>query len=206
LDERTASCYFIGYAERPRGYKFYDSTNRIISEKNTVKFFEDVMVQRENINQIVFEESQDSPIREAPTSVPIVIRISGDSLVHEPTYVVNEPIVNEPPEIEENPKHDNVDVEEELILPQELQETVPLRRSTRERRSVISNDYIMFLQENEFNIDMMEDDLVTLRQVLESVNSHKWIKVMNEEIKSMYDNKVWDIVPLPEGVKPIGCK
>jgi hypothetical protein len=29
---------------------------------------------------------------------------------------------------------------------------------------------------------------------------------MDEEIKSMYDNKVWDIVPLPEGMKSIGCK
>jgi Reverse transcriptase (RNA-dependent DNA polymerase) len=29
---------------------------------------------------------------------------------------------------------------------------------------------------------------------------------MDEKIKSMYDNNVWDIVPLPEGVKPIGCK
>jgi hypothetical protein len=29
---------------------------------------------------------------------------------------------------------------------------------------------------------------------------------MDEEIKSMYDNKVWNIVPLPKGVKPIGCK
>jgi Reverse transcriptase (RNA-dependent DNA polymerase) len=53
---------------------------------------------------------------------------------------------------------------------------------------------------------MMEDDPVTLRQALESVNSHKWTKAMDEEIKSMYDNKVWDIVPLPECVKPIGCK
>jgi Reverse transcriptase (RNA-dependent DNA polymerase) len=53
---------------------------------------------------------------------------------------------------------------------------------------------------------MMEDDYVTLRQVLESVNSHKWTKIVDEEIKSMYDNKVWDIVPLPEGVKTIGCK
>jgi hypothetical protein len=35
----------------------------------------------------------------------------------------------------------------------------------------------------------MEDDSVTLRQTLESVNSHKWIKVMDEEIKSMYDKK-----------------
>jgi uncharacterized protein YqgQ len=74
------------------------------------------------------------------------------------------------------------------------------------RRSAISNDYIVFLQENEFNIGMMKDDPVTLRQGLESVNSHKLTKVMDEEIKSMYDNKVWDIVPLPEGVKSVGCK
>jgi hypothetical protein len=31
-DERTVSCYFIGYAESTRGYKFYDLTNRIIFE------------------------------------------------------------------------------------------------------------------------------------------------------------------------------
>ena len=29
---------------------------------------------------------------------------------------------------------------------------------------------------------------------------------MNEEIKSIKDNGVWDLVPLPKGVKPIGCK
>ena len=29
---------------------------------------------------------------------------------------------------------------------------------------------------------------------------------MNEENKSMQDNKVWEVVPLPKGVKPIGCK
>jgi hypothetical protein len=48
----------------------------------------------------------------------------------------------------------------------------------------------VFRQENEFNVGMMEDDHVTLRQALESVNSHKWIKVMDKEIKLMYDNKV----------------
>jgi uncharacterized protein YqgQ len=74
------------------------------------------------------------------------------------------------------------------------------------RRIAISNDYIVLLQENEFNIGMIEDDPVTLYQDLESVNSHKWTKVMDEEIKSMYDNKVWDIVPLPESVKHVGCK
>jgi hypothetical protein len=50
------------------------------------------MAQRENINQIIFEESHDSSIQEVLTSVPIIIRISGDSLVQ--NHMVNEPIMN----------------------------------------------------------------------------------------------------------------
>ena len=52
----------------------------------------------------------------------------------------------------------------------------------------------------------MEDDPVNLSQALQCVNSQKWIEAMNDEIKSMYDNNVWDIVPLPKDMKHIGCK
>lgn len=83
---------------------------------------------------------------------------------------------------------------------------MPLRRSTRERRSAVSNDYIVFLQEHEVDIGMVEDDPINFRQAMESSNSQKWLDAMNEEIKSMKDNDVWDLVPLPEGAKPIGCK
>ncbi|KAH9727196.1 hypothetical protein KPL70_008566 [Citrus sinensis] len=31
-------------------------------------------------------------------------------------------------------------------------------------------------------------------------------KAMNQEIESMYSNKVWELVEAPNGVKPIGCK
>ena len=41
---------------------------------------------------------------------------------------------------------------------------------------------------------------------MKSSNSHKWIDVMNKEIKSMKNNDVWDLIPLPEGVKSIGYK
>ena len=53
---------------------------------------------------------------------------------------------------------------------------------------------------------MVEDDLINFRQALKSSKSQEWIDAMNEEIKSMKDNDVWDHVPLTEGVKPIGCK
>ena len=29
---------------------------------------------------------------------------------------------------------------------------------------------------------------------------------MQEELKSMSSNKVWDLVEIPDGVKPVGCK
>ena len=38
------------------------------------------------------------------------------------------------------------------------------------------------------------------------VLTQKWIDVMNEEMKSVKDNDVWDLVPLSEGLKFIGCK
>ena len=53
---------------------------------------------------------------------------------------------------------------------------------------------------------MMEDDPINFHQAIESSDSQKWIDAMNEEYKSMKDNDVWDLVPLPEGAKPIGCK
>ncbi|CAL1412906.1 unnamed protein product [Linum trigynum] len=62
---------------------------------------------------------------------------------------------------------------------------VPLRRSTRERRSVIPDDYVIFLQEHEDDIGLMEDDPINLAQAMRSSNSEKWNDVMKEEMKSM---------------------
>ena len=42
LDSRTVSCYFIGYSERSRGYKFYDPTTKSIFETGNAQFFKDV--------------------------------------------------------------------------------------------------------------------------------------------------------------------
>ncbi|KAK4389907.1 hypothetical protein Sango_2327700 [Sesamum angolense] len=78
----------------------------------------------------------------------------------------------------------------------------PLRRSTRERR----NDYIVFLQEHEVDIGMMENDPINFYEAMECSNSQKWIDAINEEIKSMKNNDIWELVPLPQGVKPIDCK
>jgi len=83
---------------------------------------------------------------------------------------------------------------------------VSLRRYTRERRSVTSDEYLVYLQEHEDGISLTEDDPINFCEAMKSSKSQKWIGVMKEEIKSMRDNDVWDLVELLEGVKPIGCK
>ncbi|KAJ9541592.1 hypothetical protein OSB04_028098 [Centaurea solstitialis] len=100
---------------------------------------------------------------------------------------------------------DNNEVPPPVEQTQQTQE-VPLRRSTRERRSAIPDDYIVFLQEHETQIVIREDDPINLKEALSSSNSQKWIDAMEDELKSMKDNDVWDLVELPKDVKPIGNK
>ena len=91
---------------------------------------------------------------------------------------------------------------EQTQQPQE----VPLRRSTRERRSAISDDFIVFLQEHDDGVGLTEEDPINFSQAMQSSNSQKWIDAMNDEMKSMADNDVWDLVKLLEGARPISCK
>ncbi|RVW75186.1 Retrovirus-related Pol polyprotein from transposon TNT 1-94 [Vitis vinifera] len=82
--------------------------------------------------------------------------------------------------------------EEVTQQPQEPQVQVPLRRSTREMRSTISDDNVVYLQEHEFDMGM-EDDPISVSQVKQSSNSKKWIEAMKEEMKSVKDKGVWDL-------------
>ncbi|KAL2237853.1 UNVERIFIED_CONTAM: Retrovirus-related Pol polyprotein from transposon TNT 1-94 [Sesamum indicum] len=80
-----------------------------------------------------------------------------------------------------------------------------LRRSESQRRSTISDDYVIYSLEHECDLSI-DKDHVTFQQAIECSNSEKWIDAMKEELKSMSDNNVWDLVELSEGYKRVGCK
>jgi hypothetical protein len=50
------------------------------------------------------------------------------------------------------------------------------------------------------------DDPDSFKEAMSSEHSHKWIEVMEEELKSMSTNKVWELVKIPNGAKTVGCK
>ncbi|KAA0059676.1 gag/pol protein [Cucumis melo var. makuwa] len=55
----------------------------------------------------------------------------------------------------------------------------------------------------------LDDDVehpLFYKQAMNDVDMDQWVKAMDLEMESMYFNSVWELVDLPEGVKPIGCK
>ena len=59
------SCYFVGYSERSRGFKFYDPSTRSFFETGNAKFIEDVELSgRKPLRKVVFEEES--------ISIPII--------------------------------------------------------------------------------------------------------------------------------------
>ena len=44
------------------------------------------------------------------------------------------------------------------------------------------------------------------RNVQEALTDIDWTKAMNEEIEALQKNSTWELVPLPEGKKIVGCR
>ena len=49
-------------------------------------------------------------------------------------------------------------------------------------------------------------DPTTYREALSSDKANEWLISMRDEMQSMSDNDVWELVDLPKGYKPIGRK
>jgi hypothetical protein len=79
---------------------------------------------------------------------------------------------------------------------------VPVRRSQRVRRSTIPDDYQVYVSED-MSID---EDPASFEEVMSGPNSSEWYAAMEDEIKFMSTNKVWDLEKIPNGAKTVGCK
>ena len=85
---------------------------------------------------------------------------------------------------------------------QEIPVVVAPSRPQRIRKPAISDDYEVYNSEE----IQMEDDPTCFEKAMRSVNSSKWTAAMEDEMKSMITNKVWDLEKIPRGAKTVGCK
>ncbi|CAL9026013.1 unnamed protein product, partial [Prunus brigantina] len=191
LDFRTISGYFIGYPEKSKGYSFYcpNHSTKIV-ETGNARFIESGEVSGSG-------KTKEVVIQEVRVHVPSPMPYTE---VVVPTHA--EPLSDVEQQINDQPLHnETITNENAMEEPQEI----TLRRSQRERRSAISHDYVVYLHESDFDTGINKDS-VLFSQAINCVDSAKWIDAMHDELKSMKQNEVWDLVELPEGCKQVGCK
>ena len=80
------------------------------------------------------------------------------------------------------------------LLDQKYQLQWPPQRPQRTRRSAISDDYEVY---NSKEIQI-EGDPTSFEEAMKSANSSKWFAAMEDEMKSMSTNKVWDLEEIPK--------
>ena len=100
LDSRTISGYFVGYAERSKGYRFYcpSHSTRIVESRNA-KFLENNLISESDQSQNIISQ-KDHSHAQLSTSSDILIVIHNTSQVQ--TSVV-QPIVEVPQVVDNNP-------------------------------------------------------------------------------------------------------
>ncbi|KAK1556170.1 hypothetical protein QYE76_016998, partial [Lolium multiflorum] len=76
------------------------------------------------------------------------------------------------------------------------------RRSTRERTTPDWYDPCL----NLMIVDNNDEDPATYEEAMMSPDSNKWQEAMKSEMGSMYDNKVWTLVDLPDSRKAVENK
>ena len=52
----------------------------------------------------------------------------------------------------------------------------------------------------------MEGDPTSFEETMRSTHSSKWLEAMEDEMKSMKTNGVWNLETIPKGAKTVGCK
>ena len=160
LDSRTISRYFIGYPDKSKEYRFYCPNHSVrIVETGNARFLENGEISGSN-------EPRKVDVEEIRVDIP-------------PLFLPQEIIIPQlVQQVEENEQHnrdgslppENIAIENAVEPPQ----PAPLRRSQRERRPAITDDYVVYLQESNFDIGIRKDP-VLFSQAMESDDSSKWM-------------------------------
>ncbi|CAL2240845.1 unnamed protein product [Prunus armeniaca] len=188
LDSKTVTCYFVGYPDRTKGYKFY-------CPNHTTRFME---TQRAIFIEEEIEEGTDD-------------NFDFDEILEDEGFTGKEVLTKETTALpftdssdkQISPVHDERNLEENQII--EAQQTAAenmqidqqeqqpnnseLRRSQRTKRPTLSNDYYVYLQESEHDINTTEDP-VSFKQAMQSENVKngcKWVYKTKRDSKGQID-------------------
>jgi hypothetical protein len=203
LDPKTVSCYFNGYLDKSNVFCFYcpDRYIKIMETRHTV-FLEDEVIRGCTVpREIRLEEKRvcvPTPmVTERFFSIPAAVapmmqvNVIVQFVVGSPVPMAAMPIVGSPMAEVDEELEPIVNHEEEQQEPpiQDVPHNEPTRRSQRTRRSAISDDYDVYVSKE----IQVERDPTSFKEAMRIAHSSKWLEAMEDEMRSMSINKVWDL-------------
>jgi hypothetical protein len=221
LNPKTVSCHFIGYPDKSKEFRFYypDRYIKIVETRHAV-FLEDKVIRGSTVpREIWLEEKRvcmSTPMVAEPFfSVPATVtpmtqgNVIAEPVADSPVHMAATPIIGSPmtkvdEDLEPVFQEPITNHEEEQQEPpiQDVTHNEPPRRSQRARRSAISNDYEVYVSEE----IQMEGDPTSFEEAIRSAHSSKWLDAMEDEMRSMSVNKIWDLEKISKWGKTVGCK
>ena len=52
----------------------------------------------------------------------------------------------------------------------------------------------------------VESSPYTYEEAMKDIDAYHWVKAMKSKLDSIYSNQIWDLVKVPNGIKPVGYK
>ncbi|KAL2251769.1 UNVERIFIED_CONTAM: Retrovirus-related Pol polyprotein from transposon TNT 1-94 [Sesamum indicum] len=195
FDKRGVKCVLLDYPPARKGYRLLEfDSNTIFTSRNVI------------FHEKKFPFAQSSPTTPA---VPLpLIPLSDDSCSVPPTTDTSNGNSPAPPH-----SHPASPQSTSLTVP------VPVRRSQRTHtKSVWLSDFVCNLAAHSYvptvtsfgstflDFDASLSALQEPRSYKEAASFPHWVDAMDKELQALDLNHTWDVVPLPPGKRPIGCR
>lgn len=188
FDKKSEKMILVGFPENVKGYRLYNpETKNIITSRDVI------VIERERRSNLVLSEVQDSVGDLLPED-----QLADESL--DPDTAEDLTFDSNFEDAEDNPEDDSDYIPTEQD-PDNLE--VPVRRSERERKPKVLDDYVTYLCIGDLDL---EDVPTSVDEALGRPDAHCWRRAMEDEMKSYEENCAWDLVNVSGGDHVVSCK
>ncbi|KAG7598928.1 Zinc finger CCHC-type [Arabidopsis suecica] len=208
LDDRSRALVHLGTEPGSKAYRLLDPTTRRITVSRDVVFDES--------KSWKWNHSGKEPIEEFETFKVSIGKFGNNGLREDQNETVRETVVTEEHEevlsetedtgeISDSPQEETEEEVEDYGQNPETQ-TTPIRRTSQRQvtRPKYLNDYVLLAEiESERLLMAMDEEPWDYE---EAKTMKEWREACKDEIHSITKNNTWDLVDLPNDVKPIGLK
>ncbi|BFG26329.1 hypothetical protein CerSpe_126030 [Prunus speciosa] len=199
LKPKSLECIFIEFESGVKGFKLWDPVNHKKILSRDVVFDEKTMP----MNKIKNSEAKEDVVeRETTIEVPLK-KVFRETSQEQPTEDVQEEVESDIEEEDAGQQQQQTQEEEEAqeqVEPSSIARSRPKRTIKPPQRFGWDKDAVHYA------LNASEEEPTTFQEAVENKERESWMEAMMQEMESLHQNSVWELVPKPKGRKVIGCK